>query len=88
MIIMINKKAEEIFSSIDKETLQKEARNISNLLNSSEGEKLKQSIDSIDKKKLMTLFSQMDKNKIKSALDNVDTSKLNTDDIIKKLKNL
>lgn len=87
-MIMINKKAEEIFSSIDKDTLQKGAKNISDLLNSSEGEKLKKSIDGLDKKKLMALFSQMDKNKIKTALDNVDTSKLDTDDILKKLKQL
>lgn len=88
MIIMIDKKAREIFSSIDNDTLQKNAKNISEILNSPEGERLRTSIDSIDKKKLMAMFSQMDKSKIQSALGNVDTSKLSADDIIKKLKNL
>lgn len=87
----ISKKLGDILSSIDKSKLQKGTQSITDLLSSSEGQKLKNKLSGVDKQKLFDAFAKMDTRTIKSAIESADVSKLgsmNADDIINKLKKL
>ncbi len=87
----VNKKLEEILSSVDKATLQKSTQRAVDMLGTAEGQKLRNSLAGADKQKLMKLFSQLDAKKVKSALENADSSGLvgmSAEEIIKKLNQL
>lgn len=87
----VDKKLADILSSVDKGKLEKNSKAINQIINSNEGQKLKNQIGQIDKNKLIEAFSSMDSNDIKNKLSRADVSKLNgltAEEIIRKLKNL
>ncbi|MDY3929756.1 MAG: hypothetical protein SOZ34_10405 [Clostridia bacterium] len=85
----VNKKLEDILSGIDKNKIMQSKKNIEQMLNTPEGKKLLQNIESLDKGKLMNMFMRMDTKELKQKIKDADLSKMSgikADDIINKFK--
>ena len=78
----IDKKLRDILGGIDKSKI----RQVEQLLNTPDGEKLKKQLNGADKNKIINAFMSMDTNQLKKKLSGADFSKINPKDIIDKLK--
>jgi hypothetical protein len=87
----VNKKLQDILSSLDQNTLKNGAQSVGQFLNTKEGQKVKQKLAGIDKQKVVDTFSKMDAGEIKKKLAQADLSKfknMSADEIVNKFKKL
>jgi len=77
----VNKKLENILSSVDKRKINETKRSLEEFSKTAEGKKVMQQIGTIDKNKLMNLFMSMDTKDLKDKLSKADLSKLSQSDI-------
>ncbi|MDK2934688.1 MAG: hypothetical protein PWP27_2498 [Clostridiales bacterium] len=83
MLPNLNKKLQQMMSSMDPQTLEKGFKAMSELMNTDEGKQLLDQLRNIDKQKLMDRLSAVDEKELEKKLDSIDV-----DEVADKINNL